>query len=185
MRMKLLAMLVGMVGLGAAASAFAQMRDENILAGMPDGYRIASQKRVDNMTHVQMIPSDQELENWREMFTVQIFHGSSVELPQFHATMEKNWLSACPKGAHQPVRSGVENGYEFDFWFLTCPNNPQTKQPEATMVKAMRGRDALYVAQKSFKSILTRELVLEWTPFIRNIELCDTRDEKRACPPGF
>lgn len=166
-------------------SSKAQMVNENILADMPDGYKVATQKRENGITQVEMIPRDQSLETWQDMFIVRIFHNSPVALETFEKRTVNRWFVACPRAAYKPDKRGRENGYDFSFFFLICPELSGSGQPMSRMIKTMRGRDALYLTQAVFKRRLTPEIVAEWTPFMTKISLCDTRDDERACPPGL
>ncbi|MGB7286015.1 MAG: hypothetical protein WBC71_03700 [Salaquimonas sp.] len=163
----------------------AQMVNENILADMPEGYKVASQKRQNGITQVEMIPQDQTLENWQEMFIVRIFHNSPLSLEAIEKQTASRWFAACPAAAYKSDHRGIENGYDISFFFLICPNLQKSGKPMSRMVKALRGRDSLYLTQAVFKRPLTRDIVEEWTPFMTKIGLCDTRDETRACPPGL
>lgn len=164
---------------------FAQMRNENILADMPEGYKIATQSRENGITQVEMIPVNQALDNWNDMFIVRIFHNSPLSIEAIELQTTRTWFAACPKAAYKPDRKGTENGYDFSFFFHVCPELAGSGEPMSRLVKVMRGRDSLYLTQAVFKRILTPEIVAQWTPFMTKIGLCDTRDEERACPPGL
>ncbi len=165
--------------------SLAQMVNENILADMPDGYKVASQNRRNGITQVEMIPRDQTLENWQDMFIVRIFHNSPMSLKAFELQTTRRWFAACAKAAYKPDQRGTENGYDFTFFFLRCPDIAASGEPMSRIVKIIRGQDSLYLVQAVFKRDLTPEIVKDWTPFMTKIGVCDTRIEERACPPGL
>ena len=62
------------------------------------------------------------------------------------------------------------------------PSNPKTKQPEYTYFKAIQGNDSLYVLQKVFKYEPSRDEIVKWTLYLKNVSVCDSRIAERACP---
>jgi hypothetical protein len=80
------------------------------------------------------------------------------------------------------VKDGVENGYPFSFWLLTCPLNTRTGKPENTFAKFVSGNDAFYSIQYAYRSALTQENTLSTTAYLGGIQACDTRLPDRPCP---
>ena len=85
----LIAILMAGNGISVPAAHAQQMENENILVGLPAGYKIGFQARKGNATISEMVPTQETVENWSEMITVQIFHGSKNLTPQaFRTTMQ-------------------------------------------------------------------------------------------------
>ena len=56
-----------------AALPAAALENENLLVGVPPGYKIDFNERKQTMIMTEMVPTAQTVKNWTEMVTVQIF----------------------------------------------------------------------------------------------------------------
>ena len=170
------------VGLFAHSPAFA-LKNENLLVGMPTGYKIAYQTREKNMKMTEMVPKNQTVKNWSEMLTVQIFLNDKKQTPiGFYNRMSKGFARACKGSTAKLIKKGTENGYAFSFFLLICRLNPKTNKPEYTWFKSIRGKDSFYVVQKSWRKAPTKRGIVSWSKFLRKVSVCDTRISKRPCP---
>jgi hypothetical protein len=168
--------------LAAPAPAAAQLVNENLLVVMPTGYKIGFQTKKNNMDMSEMVPSNQTVDDWTEMVTVQIFHGMTAPPEQFKGTLEQRWSAACPNSTSAPIASAVENGYATLVWLFDCPHNPATGKPEITWFKAVQGNDSFYLVQKAFKFAPSKDQVVQWTKYLNVVQVCDSRLPDRACP---
>ena len=66
-------------------------------------------------------------------------------------------------------------------WALRCPKNAKTGKPEFTWMKAIQGKDSLYLVQKAYKFAPSTEQVASWARFFDDIRVCDTRVPAQAC----
>jgi hypothetical protein len=119
------------------------------------------------------------------MLTIQIFFGNKNTPAQFKANIEKLWSESCAGSQSHPVFSGNENGYPVATWLLSCPLNKQTGKAENTWMKAIGGKDSLYVVQKSFKFMPSKEQIDHWSQFLRQVAVCDTRRPDRSCSAAW
>ena len=166
-----------------ALPARAQFQDENLILQLPQGYVSGFEENTADGLMSEFVPEGQSVENWTDMITVQVFYRRADMTPAgFEEQMRGNWLGACPDAVYQPIRDGEENGYAFSFWLLNCPKNPGTGSAENTFFKAIRGNDAFYVVQKAFKSQPQDLQIVEWTRFLSEVYVCDSRLEGQACP---
>ena len=169
--------------LAGAPPAAAELVNENLLVVVPDGYKIDFSDKNNKYLINEMVPLAQNVHDWTEMVTVQIYLGLTGVAPeQIKADRERVWFGACPKALSQPIASGVENGYAFAVWMLFCPLNGNTGKPETTWFKAIRGNDSIYVVQKAFKFEPSKEQVVEWTRYLKKVSVCDSRLPDRPCP---
>jgi hypothetical protein len=142
-------------------ACLAELKDENILAKLPAGYKIGFQQKNNDMLISEMVPVDQSVKNWTEMITVQVFYA----------------LKATPDQFGQ----GRENGYPSMVWLQNCPLNKATGKPEITWFKAIEGNDSFYVVQLAFKAWPSKEQITQWMHYLRDVVVCDTRLPDRAC----
>ncbi len=168
-----------------AAPAHAQLVNENLLAGLPPGYKVDFQQKKDRQMISEMVPVAENVNAWTEMVTVQIFFGLKVPPDDFRARIEKLWGDSCPGSQFSTVSKALENGYPALTWKQTCPLNKTTGKPEITWMKAIGGNDSLYVVQKAFKFTPSDAQVATWTDYLRSVAVCDTRRPDRACPKGM
>ena len=177
------ALLASFAGLLLAGGASAQLKDVNLLQGMPAGYKIGFQERQGPIILTEMVPESESVEEWTEMVSSQLFIGlKSVSPETFRAESRKKWLEACKDGNFAEIASGEESGYPMALWMLSCPHSKAPGRPEITWFKAIRGQDAFYVVQKSFRFEPSNEQVQQSMRYLRQISVCDTRIPQRACP---
>jgi hypothetical protein len=188
MRHSLLRVFLAVLAIGVAIPALtvpaAAFDGENLLVGLPQGYKVGYSVRKGNMQMSEMVPEAQTVDNWSEMLTVQVFLNDRGSSPAaFFQTMQKGYRQACGEVAAIEVAKGEENGYPFSFFHLTCPLNPATGKPEITWFKTIRGKDSFYVVQKAWKERPSTEAIIEWSKFMRKVAVCDTRSKAHDC--GF
>ncbi len=165
------------------ASAAPALKNENLLVGQPQGYKIAYRTRVKNMKMTEMIPQSQSLKNWSEMVTVQVFLNDKKLSPSnFFHLMRTTHTKACKGSRAILIKKGFENGYAYSFFFLICPLNTKTKKPEYTWFKTIRGKDSFYVVQKAWKKKPAKSSIVKWTKYLRRVSACDTRKAQHKCP---
>jgi hypothetical protein len=159
------------------------LENENLLVALPKGYKVGHQAKNGKAIITELIPEKEVITNWTEMVTVQIFFGLGHVTPdQFRQGMEKTWSTACPGSQFGVVNKGTERGYPTLTWLQNCPLNKVTRKPEITWLKAIQGRDSLYVVQKAFKFSPTPDQVKTWVAFLQKVSVCDTRLTDRKCP---
>jgi hypothetical protein len=167
----------------AVRPAAAELVNENLLAGLPSGYKVGFHDKQSNLDMTEFVPAKETVENWTEMVSVQIFYGLKITPEQFMRSLESRWRGACPgAGDAQPVVGGPENGYQTLLWILDCPKNPGTGKPELTWFKAVQGNDSFYVVQKAFKFTPNKEQITRWIDYLKAVRVCDSRLADRACP---
>jgi hypothetical protein len=166
----------------ASGTAVADLVNENLLVAAPTGYKVDFQKKNQHELMTEFVPSNETVNNWTEMVTVQIFFNLKVTPDQFRARMQKTWGDSCAGSQFNDVGKGVENGYPALIWMQSCPRNAATGKPEITWFKALQGNDSFYVVQKAFKFQPSKEQIVQWTKYLRDVALCDSRLADRACP---
>ena len=159
------------------------LQNENLLVGLPKGYKLAYQTRVKNMKLTEMIPKSQSLKSWSEMLTVQVFLRDKKLTPvKFFQLIGSVHKKSCRDSRATLIKKGFEDGYAFSFFFLVCPLNPKTGKPEYTWFKTIRGHDSFYVVQKAWKKSPGKASIIKWSKYLRSVSVCDTRLAKQKCP---
>jgi hypothetical protein len=165
-----------------AAPSYAQLKNENLLVGMPQGFKVGFNESRNGMNMQEWVPANETVQNWTEMVTVQIFlNRKDLDPVQFLATMEKQWAGACRGSTATPPATGKTNGYTSATMLLRCPVLASSGKPETTMMKAIKGNDSFYVVQRAVRGVPT-QAQLEWTKqYLDGVSVCDTRLAARPC----
>ena len=180
--MKMVWALIALFVFALTGAALAQLQNENLLVTMPQGFKVGFQDKKNNMQISEMVPSNETVEDWTEMVTVQIFFGLKTTPAQFKDRIEKGWVSACAGGKAHPVSADPANGYPALIWVLSCERNPKTGKPEITWFKAVQGNDSFYVVQKAFRFMPAQEQMTKALAYLGTVKVCDSRRKDRACP---
>ncbi len=169
-----------------ASPAFAQLQAENIIMNLPADFKIGFHDKNASDEIWEMVPSGQTVQDWKVMVTLNVLRAKPIRTAEaLEKTMQENWMQACPDGSYAHINAGVENGYGYSFWLLSCPKTEVTNGPETAFMKAISGNDALYLVQKAFRHDPTDAEIVEWSKTASTIHVCDTRLADRACPKGM
>jgi hypothetical protein len=179
---RLLIFAAALAILAAAPACWAQATGENLLVALPTGYKVAGETKQGDKIMTLMIPEAQSIEHWQELVTTLVFLGArDADIARFSANMQSQWLGTCKGGAVAPVRSGQENAMAFVIWVQVCPHEGAAPT-EYTYVKALAGRDGVYVVQKAARFPPTKEYAARWMQYLHVVSVCDTRLPNRPCP---
>lgn len=163
--------------------AHAQLKNENLLVTMPDGYIVGFQDKNANQQMTEMVPRGQSVKDWTDMVTVQIFFNMTNVTPEaYKQRLEKLWVENCKGAQSSPIGQGEERGLPVIVWLQVCPRNKDTGKSEVTLLKAIAGKDSFYVVQKAFRFQPDKPQVEQWSRYLRNVSVCDSRVPERACP---
>jgi len=78
-------------------SAQAQLKGENLIVVPPAGFMVGYSDTINFVGLTEWIPSNETVQNWSEMVTVQIFSRRADLNPvPFLKTLQGQWLAACP-----------------------------------------------------------------------------------------
>jgi hypothetical protein len=165
-----------------ALPAVAQFAVENLVARVPEGYKIDNRGREGGVSLTQMVPQAESVNEWTEMLALQTFLGArNIEPEGFRDEMRARGLAGCKEpAAFSEVGEGVENGYPFVMWSLGCPKAAGGK-PEYTWYKAIKGNDAFYVVIKTYRKDPSTEQEAKWLEYFKTVVVCDPRLKAQAC----
>ena len=159
------------------------LENENLLAGLPDGFKVDYQAEQGNQTITEMVPEGESVNDWTTLVTVQIFMGMTNTAPeQYQENMTQSWFNACENSESYPVADGEENGYNFVLWQLYCPLNPSTQKVEYAYLKAIQGNDSFYLVQVAFRHEPSSDEITQWMQYLKQVQVCDSRIPEQACP---
>jgi hypothetical protein len=159
------------------------LRSEQLLQGMPEGFKVYSEQRRGNILTIEMVPEEEMRQNWTEMVTLQVFFGGlKLSSQGFYDHFADLWKLSCSNSEARLVESGTQNGYPFALGELICPLNPASGKPEHAWLKAIEGNENFYAVQKSWRRFPQQEEISRWMNYLRDVQLCDSRIPERSCP---
>lgn len=166
-----------------AAPAYAQLKDENLLVTMPQGFTVGSQQEKGNIVFMEWIPTGETLQNWSEMVTTQILLGKrGIDGGLYLTTIMQGWLKACPETKPGVVLRGTVNGYPMWSMQLQCPRLASTGKPETTLFRSFRGNDSFYLVQRAARAVPDSAQMAKMTAYMASVTVCDTRTPEHPCP---
>ncbi|MHB1034338.1 MAG: hypothetical protein ACYC35_04315 [Pirellulales bacterium] len=148
---KLLLLLVAGVGSLVAAEP---LQDENLLVGVPQGWEMVTGGKQGGITLSEFVPKGQNVDNWTQMITVQIFH-------KLGKTDAKTFLDKMTEAAKSQNQNDLFVAQALDMpenreypsygvlWY--CGKAKYSGKGEVTLIRAIRGQDALYLVQKAWR----------------------------------
>lgn len=165
---------------------------ENLVIAIPIDWKLAFEAHQESYQIVEFVPSDQTIENWEDLLTIQVFENLAFREPQvFFGESVALVQQVCPGIEVAPPIYGEENGYSFVLWVQLCLNNPLVNQAEITTFKGIQGNDSFYVVQRAWRvpSLvpgapiqINGDELEEWGHFMSLVWVCDTRIPEQSCP---
>jgi hypothetical protein len=171
------------VTLCVAFSAEAQFMGENLLVSLPPGFKIGFQDSRGGVRLQEMVPARETVQDWSEMVTVQIFQNRrDLEPRAMLETIQRGWLKACQGSASAPIVAVRTAGYDSATMTLRCPRNAETGKAEATVFRAIKGRDSFYMVQRAIRAVPTSAQLERMEAYVASAGVCDTRSAQSPCP---
>jgi hypothetical protein len=163
-------------------AAIAQLKNENLLVGLPQGFKVGFSEQRNGMNMQEWVPSNEAVQNWTEMVTVQVFlNRTDLDPVKFLTTLQQQWAGACKGSNATPAATSRVNGYLSASMLLRCPLLTSTGKPETTMVKTIKGNDSFYVVQRAVRAIPSPTQLEQTKKYLDGVSLCDTRLPAHPC----
>jgi hypothetical protein len=165
------------------SESWAQLKGETLVATIPTGFKMGSQADHDRVTTLEWVRETESAQNWTEKVTVQIDRRiNPTTPPQVLQGIGKKWLSTCKGSAANQIPDGQANGYPVSMLLVHCPLNAATGKPETTVLRVIKGTDAIYSIQKTFKFYPSNYNVGQIMKYLNTVIFCDTRQTDHRCP---
>jgi hypothetical protein len=181
--MKLLGLFALLLACAAFQPAQAQLKDENLLAPLPAGFKVGYHESKGGMVIQEFVPANETVENWSEMVTAQIFLGQhDFDGVRVLGIIEQEWVKACPASKPNAISTARVNGYAAWNLFLQCPLLASTGKPETTFFRAVKGNDSFYIVQRAARSMPGQAQLNAMSQYLDTTTVCDTRKPEHPCP---
>jgi hypothetical protein len=174
--------LLTLFGCCSGASGEPAIDAENLLLSPPKDFKVGYQSQHDNQSMTEMVPTGETVENWTQIFTVQIYRRSTVDSATFLQGLGKLHMNACPGTTAKGIFTGKTNGYDVSMLVLKCPKNPATERPETTAFRVIKGNDALYSVQHAWRADPSDAEIDRVMHLLAKVTVCDTRTPDHPCP---
>jgi hypothetical protein len=163
--------------------AQAQLKDENLLAPLPTGFKLGYQGSNKGLVMQEFVPANETVENWSEMVTAQIFLGRrDLDGVRALGLIEEGWIKACPASKPNAIMAAKVNGYAAWNLFLQCPLLANTGKPETTFFRAVKGNDSFYIVQRAARAVPGQAQLTKMNQYLDTTTVCDTRTSDHPCP---
>jgi hypothetical protein len=163
--------------------SWAQLKGETLVATIPDGFKMGSQSDHDRVTTLEWVRTTESAQTWTEMVIVQIDRRATASTPpQVVQAVGKKWLGTCKGSAVNQIPDGQANGYPVSMLLVHCPLNAATDKPETTVLRVIKGGDALYSIQKTFRFEASNTQLGQIMKYLNAVNVCDTRQTDHPCP---
>ncbi|EPY02812.1 hypothetical protein [Magnetospirillum fulvum] len=188
---------LAVLGLLAAAPVFAQSSQapeptERLVMIPPEGWVGGGASSGRNTVSTHMFPPGQTSENWTEMLTIQVIADPRAEARAFVQRVVDASRAGCDASGPSPATEGMTNDYPVATLTVTCTRGHQSGKGGIVAVKAIRGKQALFVVERLWRGPafarddsppIPKAMLLEWSTFLRSVSLCDQADPARhPCP---
>jgi hypothetical protein len=165
---------------------------ERLVMSPPAGWQTGGSSSSKGAIATHMFPPGQTSETWTEMLTVQIIANPQAAPRAFVQRVVDASRSGCDAAGPSPVSEGQSNNYPVATLTVTCTRGHQSGKGGLVAVKAIRGRQALYVVERLWRgpafarddsAPIPAAVLQEWSGFLRNVSVCDSADPVRhPCP---
>ncbi|RXJ88961.1 hypothetical protein CRV01_10085 [Arcobacter sp. CECT 8983] len=153
-----------------------KLKYENLLQSFPKNYKLAYKKIQNGTSFYEFIPKSEELKNWTEMITTNIYHRNlRYSVDEYVEEMKKAWSKSCKDTSFKDIDESFENGYKTKTVMMSCKVSKITKKEETMYLKAIKGADSFYTVQKAFTGKTNKEQENKSVEYLKTVKVCDSR----------
>ncbi|WP_179378890.1 hypothetical protein [Jannaschia marina] len=115
----------------------------------------------------------QALDGWTDAITVAELRGTGLDAPGFVAGLSADLLARCARAFDMDPEVFEAGGRRSTMSIHACPNHDVSGRPEISLLRVIEGDDVLFAVQRSWVVSPPREDLLEWSEWIRALQVCD------------
>ncbi|WP_120498214.1 hypothetical protein [Kiloniella sp. EL199] len=167
---------------------------EVFFAALPDQWQALPRNTQAQSTTAEWLPPGQDVNNWKDMITVQVFPGwADGDVVSFLDELAAIYKQNCEvSGATPPLKDQV-NGFPTGFRLINCTRDLTRNTGEVALFRATVGQNALYLIQHVFRvpefeigaQPVTNEAMKQAFEGIRTGWACNQNSKKHPCPPSW
>lgn len=166
--------------------------EERFYMAVPEGWMQTAKTEGPQMDVITYAPQGQEPASWTDMLTVQVYHGTTDRpLESWYEMSRQGYQDGCEDVRLGDLQKGMSNKYPSGFWVLACTTNKATGMGETAFFRLIQGRDALYLAQRAWRTppfakdtgpSLTQEEQREAVTALQRFGVCIPGHPDHPCP---
>lgn len=170
---------------------------EKLLVEIPEQWLKVVERQVGQLSVSEYVPAD-TTDQWQEKVVLEALAGDELPDPLDYVDgLVNQQRQVCDQLGADAVFAGFENGYPTAVELMQCRRNHNTGRPLVTMVKIIKGNDALYTVSRFWRlpevpaaaaDTDPRQLVdiqesqiAAWSNRLRSIKLCDATLDAHPC----
>lgn len=121
-------------------------------------------------------------QNDEDSYRIDVIQESGDTLATVRMTLDAPGKANCTSFDTTTIRESPVHGYPRLLWRTDCVRGDDARSTLLNL--AVRGRDGLYLAIKSWRFAVAESEVDDWTRRFERAFVCDTRKPDRPCPDG-
>ena len=178
------------LGILISGSLFAET--EQLLAVVPEAWKVINTKQYTSMRIVELVPPDSDASSWAEKLGIESFSTNPLPDPiQLLDTVQQNLKHDCMQLESQVTYSGYENNYPTSVRLFNCNKDKLTQMRKIFLVKAIQGNKHVYVVsremrlgeqQQNISAEVIQNTVARWSTYLSTISVCDSSHPQHPCP---
>ncbi len=169
---------------------------ERIVTPKPAGWVTIYHAKDHRREVLEYVPKGQTVKSWNEMVTSKIFDRSKSTAHDYNTRMIERFSKLCTNSVKIVGEKEKRFGYDASLAFIECETTPETRKRNKFVKKvlfqvqlAIRGKDALYVAESTWQTDDTNatrptqdtELLNKITSRLDGVFVCDDRMKEKTC----
>ena len=155
---------------------------EMLIGQVQTGFELGYSTEQDEFIMSEWIPNGESLQDWTQMITLQaLLDYPPDRLETFVSRFIELVNEDCGNIDSLIISEGLELEYAYKIFATVCEKNPKTQKPEATILKAIAGDEALYVVQKAWKYSPTQKEMNDWVNQLADFVVCGEKNNFSYC----
>ena len=173
---------------------------EQLMAQIPQDWIKVVDRKAGTL-HIAEYYPPQTGETWQQKLTIEALSGSDLPDPiVFAEGLAEQQSRVCNDFSNEGVFAGFENGYPATVHIMVCGNNKRTGRSLVTVLKVIKGNDALYTITRiwrfdpppqdpeksrdddaSLAVPIDQSELGAWSATLRSIKVCDPALPAHPC----
>lgn len=152
-----------------------QQKGESLLLNWPENenWKVGSNQENDEMTMIELIPSNETFDNWTEIGTMIAIKGAkNIPMDQAMNMMFDQSKKKSSKAKLTFIEKEENVEFPWIIFTIECPNFKDDKRPESQLWYIVQGKSSLYTNFRAIKqSQIPSNLKDKWIEFFKTAKI--------------
>ena len=160
--------VVALCGAAIAENATLDFGADVATVVVPEGYVLAKQEGG----VAELIPPDQTIDNWRDLFSIISADASSGPLEKLRTDLQTSFVTSCDTKT-VVVQAGFSDktGYRTTMWVQYCEKLKGSGLPETDILRVIESKGGYLITMRGFRSKISDKLRDSWAEFLRRTSM--------------